>query len=81
LDEDGTTALLVAATTSVADAENGDAPVAEAVAVKAMLAASGAEADTGTEISSSKTRPTGRVAMLHVAPVGDGQMAKLGVLR
>jgi hypothetical protein len=53
VDEDGSAALLAAATTSVADAENGCAPPAEAFAVKATFAASGAAVDTGTETSSS----------------------------
>src|SRR5215469_744493 len=62
LDEDGSVALLAAATTSVADAEKGSAPFAEAFAVKATRVAGGAAADSGTEASSSKTSPTGRLA-------------------
>src|SRR5215469_5089714 len=82
LDEDGTVvALLAAATISVAAAEKGSAPLAEAFAVKATRVAGGAAADTGTEASSSKTSPTGRLAILQVAPLADGQMVKLGVPR
>jgi len=53
VDEDGSAELLRAATNSVADAENDNAPLAEAFAVKATCAAAGAEADTGSETSSS----------------------------
>jgi hypothetical protein len=54
LDESGSAVLLAAATISVAAAgEDGGALLAEAWAVKATLAASGAEPDTGTETSSS----------------------------
>jgi hypothetical protein len=81
VDEDGTAALVAAATTSAADAENDSAPAADAFAVKATFAAEGAEVDTGTETSSSKTWPTGRLAILQVAPLADGQMAKLGAPR
>jgi hypothetical protein len=78
LDEDGSVvAVLAVATTSVADAEKDSAPLAEAVAVKTTRVAGGAATDTGTEASS----PTGRLAILQVAPLADGQMAKLGVPR
>lgn len=81
LDEDGSVvAVLVVATTSVAEAEEDCAP-SVAFAVKATRVAGGAAADTGTEASSSWTWPTGRLAILQVAPLADGQMAKLGVPR
>jgi hypothetical protein len=51
LDDD--VAVLAAATTSVADAENVWAPLAEACAVNATFAPTVAVVDTGTETSSS----------------------------
>jgi hypothetical protein len=68
-------ALLAAATTSAAEAENAVAPLAEAFAVNATLAPSGAELDTATETNSSYTWPSGRLAILQVAPLAEGQMA------
>src|SRR5215469_342682 len=54
LDDAGSdAALLAAATTSVADAEEDSEPLAEACAVKATGVPSGAAVDTGTETSSS----------------------------
>jgi len=79
---DDDVALLVAATTSESDTESGSAlAVAETAAVNATLAPSGAVVETGTETSSSYTWPSGRLAILQVAPLADGQMAKLGVVR
>ena len=76
--EDGTTVALLAAaasTTSVAEAENAVAPLAEAFAVNATRPPVGAELDTATDTSSSYTWPSGRLEILHVAPLADGQMA------
>ena len=53
LAEEGTVALLAAATTSVPDLENDSAPLAEAFAVNPTRPPIGAEVLTGTETSSS----------------------------
>jgi len=74
--EDGSVAVLAAATTSVADA--GGEPVLSveaACAVNVTLAPSGAAVETGIETSSGCTTSSGRFAIVQVVPLADGQMA------
>src|SRR5215472_8390723 len=76
--EDGSVALLAAATTSVADAW-AELTVEAARAVNVTVAPSGAAVDTGTETSRGCTWSSGRFSIVHIAPLMDGQIAKLGV--
>lgn len=78
LDGTGAVVALGATTTSVADAENDSAPLADAFAVNCTCAAGGALVATGTDASSSKTWPSARLLILQVAPLADGQIVKLG---
>jgi hypothetical protein len=80
LDKDEDVALLAAATASVTDAE-AVAPLAVADAVNATFAPSGAAVDTGTETRSGCAGVTGRMEIVQVAPLADGQIAKVGLPR
>lgn len=72
--EDGSVAVLAAATTSVADAETCWVPlvVDAASAVNVTVAPSGAAVDTGTETSSGVAGTSGRFAIVQVVPLVPG---------
>jgi hypothetical protein len=77
-DDGGIVALLALTTTSVAAEVNECAPLADAFALSSTRDARGALNDTGTEASSSKTWPRGRLLILQAVPLASGQMVKLG---
>lgn len=76
--EDGVTALACATTTSLAVSEKDAASADETVAVSCIWVAAGAEASTGTDTSSSYSCPMDRSPSWQVAPLGIGQIEKLG---
>jgi hypothetical protein len=70
-----------ATTTSVPLAESGEEPVAATLTVRTMSVSGVAAEVVGTETSNSSTSPTDRLAMVHVTPLADGQIEKLGLPR